>query len=246
LIVAVCALTLGAGLSAAHGNGMTQEMALSEGANLNAGATCHAPLPNDNVRAVLQGVPGNYSAMPSPGEAYMARQFNLTVRISGGPGGDIGGFNLRVSAGTLEPASGQSALMRIESQGAEATHTVAGNKQREWDLVWTAPEEPADAVVFDLVVNAIFPPDERDPASAAPTSQWNRATFVSSGEHGPNVGAGAGHGLRIEEIGVNWLAYWVGIVSFVFLGVVLVAYYIVFRFGETAKATDHRDRKAKK
>lgn len=54
---------------------------------------------------------------------------------------------------------------------------------------------------------------------------------------------GGGGGISPEEAGVNWLAHWVGIISFVAVFATLLIYYFVLKFGETMHATDHRDRK---
>lgn len=57
--------------------------------------------------------------------------------------------------------------------------------------------------------------------------------------------AGAASGPNPEEIGVNWLAHWVGLVSFVAVAVTLLIYYFVLKYGESIHTTDHRDRKEK-
>lgn len=53
--------------------------------------------------------------------------------------------------------------------------------------------------------------------------------------------ASAGGGeTEIVDFGVHYLAYWVGIVSFVILFIVLVATFFLFRYGESGHVTDHR------
>lgn len=59
------------------------------------------------------------------------------------------------------------------------------------------------------------------------------------------VAGGAADVENPEHIGVNWLAHWVGIVSFVAVILTLLIYYFVLKFGETIHTTDHRDRKEK-
>ncbi len=200
---------------------------------------CHAPDASANVQAVLEGVPGNYTLMPGGGE-YAPQEFNLSVRIEGGPGGDVGGFNLWASGGTLAAAQGEEDRLRLSEDSDEATHTTDGRTGRSWNLTWTSPEEPDESVVFQLIVNAIDP----DSQAPSPTDEWNRDTRVSAGDSGVQV-AGEEHAVRVEEIGVGWFAYWVGIISFAFLIVILLVYFVVFRYGETSKATDHRSRKGK-
>lgn len=52
--------------------------------------------------------------------------------------------------------------------------------------------------------------------------------------------AGGGGETEIVDFGVHYLAYWVGIVSFVILFIVLVATFFLFRYGESGHVTDHR------
>lgn len=48
--------------------------------------------------------------------------------------------------------------------------------------------------------------------------------------------------LDIESLGVNYLAYWVGVISFALLMIVYGAYYFVFKHGESFINTDQKDR----
>ncbi|MBI2079064.1 MAG: hypothetical protein HYT80_11990, partial [Euryarchaeota archaeon] len=69
---------------------------------------------------------------------------------------------------------------------------------------------------------------------------WGRLIVMEA----PITGLGGGEGgISPEEAGVNWLAHWVGIISFVAVFATLIIYYFVLKFGETMHATDHRDRK---
>jgi uncharacterized cupredoxin-like copper-binding protein len=56
------------------------------------------------------------------------------------------------------------------------------------------------------------------------------------------VGATGGGGGEegIEDFGVDYLAYWVGVISFVIVFIVLFATFFFLRYGETKHATDHR------
>ena len=80
------------------------------------------------------------------------------------------------------------------------------------------------------------------PAKAGDTAgMWGRVIVVE-GPILPLAGGGEG-GISPEEAGVNWLAHWVGVISFVAVFATLIIYYFVLKFGETMHATDHRDRK---
>jgi hypothetical protein len=228
------------GATVAIPGGITEEDAQARGNTLDAG--CHAPIASSDVVPILLGVPQNYTMMDTPVDEYEARQFELNITIEGGPeGAERAGFNLWVSDGTLEvhPEEDEGRV-RFSEDNTEATHTVQG-WGFEWRLIWNAPAEPGSAVIFRLMTNVIHPdfepPTEND--------QWNQVTFISAGEDGVRLVGEPLDTLRVEEIGVSWLAYWVGIVSFVFLGVILLVYFVVFRYGETSKATDHRARKGK-
>lgn len=59
------------------------------------------------------------------------------------------------------------------------------------------------------------------------------------------LAGGGGPTINPEEIGVKWLAHWVGIASFVAVLVTLLIYYFVLKYGESVHTTDHRDRKEK-
>ncbi|MBW3583274.1 MAG: hypothetical protein KY455_09275 [Euryarchaeota archaeon] len=242
-VIALCALSLGiAGIGGSMSTGMDTAIAAQQEVDLGAGATCHSELPSPGVRAIMTGVPGNYSKPAEIGGAYEAQTHTLNISIEGGPeaseGGAVGGFNLAVSAGTLEIVEGDNTV-QITDIG-EATHTAAGNKQRNWTVLWTAPDSPDEPVRFRLTVNAV-----NGDGAATDADEWARLVIFSEGESGAPVGAAA-EPVHIESLGVNWLAYWVGIASFVFLIVVLFIYYFVFRYSETAHATDHRQRKEKK
>jgi uncharacterized cupredoxin-like copper-binding protein len=57
-----------------------------------------------------------------------------------------------------------------------------------------------------------------------------------------SVGAtgGGGEEQSIDDYGVHYLAYWVGIVSFVIIFVVLFATFFLLRYGESPHVVDHR------
>jgi hypothetical protein len=110
------------------------------------GCTCHNPTPAAEVTVTLTGYPTEYD----PDTKY-----TLTITITGGPaptGVNQGGFNLKVSAGTLAVPTGANDIQII---GGEATHTSAGNDQRSWDIEWTAPGEGTGDVTFTFAGNSV-------------------------------------------------------------------------------------------
>lgn len=219
-------------------SGIDEDKAQQQAGSIAVGCTCHSEVPTGSVGAILEGVPGVYGEPTELGGAYEAMTYPLTVRITGGPQPGSGGYNLHVSHGTLAVVDGDS-TSQITEMG-DATHT-APSESRMWNLTWTAPDDPSEAVVFRLTVNAVN--GDRLPG---PDDQWNRGIFVSQGAGGATVGAAAEeHALHVETLGVNWLAYWVGIASFIFMIVIMFVYYFVFRYSETSHTTDHRNRKKK-
>lgn len=208
------------------------------------GCTCHGPggetgkkgVPSDKVVVEFK-IDGN------PYKYQKGKVYNVSIGVAEtdvplppSAAQNKGGFNLRVTNGKLAPAAGFERFVKIS--GSEATHTSDGDKNgRLWNLTWTAPSDDKDAVVFSMFVNTVNgdgAPDEGD--------HWTGHVAVLMGTSG-EVGGG-GH-VSPEEIGVRWLAHWVGIISFIAVFVVLVLYYFVLKYGETVHATDHRDRKEK-
>lgn len=53
---------------------------------------------------------------------------------------------------------------------------------------------------------------------------------------------GDGEHMDIEALGVDYLAYWVGVIAFALLFVVYGAYFYLFKYGESATTSDHKDR----
>ena len=227
--VFLLAVSLVAGLGTARITGIDEDIAAQTAGTIEVGCTCHNPEESDAVRAVLLGVPSNYAL-------GLGQVYNLTIRIEGDRVSDNGGFNLHVTQGTLAVAEGDGSV-QVTDLG-DATHTGAGVAQTSWNVTWTAPEEEGEAALFRLTVNSVT-----GDGLPGPDDLWARTYAVAAG--GEGVAIGAVEPLHIETLGVNWLAYWVGIVSFAFMIVILILYYFVFRYSETSKATDHRDRKKK-
>ena len=127
------------------------------------GCSCHNLEADPGVTVTLAGLPVNYTSQQT---------YTLTVQITGGPpagGSNQGGFNLVVSAGTLTVLDERSQLF---DNGLEATHTTAGNDQRNWSLNWTAPIEGTNYVDFSLVANSVDGSGSNDAADG-----WNQFTL---------------------------------------------------------------------
>ncbi len=142
--------------------------------NTSLGCVCHAGKATESVEVTLTGLPLNFSA----GDVV-----NLSITITGGPqptnqeenggqGGAEGGFNLHVTGGTLAPVN-ESRVRIVDNQ---ATHKAAGNSQRQWEVVWTAPQVESELVTFTLTGNAVNGDGKADSAD-----QWNQAKYEVKG-----------------------------------------------------------------
>lgn len=204
------------------------------------GCSCHNPQYAGTARAVLEGVPAFYTFGGETG----AGPYNLTVRILGGPpaedGKNQGGFNLQVvgdNPGELQVPAGRN---DVQVMNGEATHTGQGNKQREWQVLWAPPAEAGADVQFILTVNSVNGNSVPDPGDV-----WGRATYVSMGTTRLGAAPEEHATEEIVALGVNFYAYWVGVLSFIVLFVVLAATFFLLRYGETRHWTDWKDRPAR-
>lgn len=82
-------------------------------------------------------------------------------------------------------------------------------------------------------------------SSGPGNAMWGRLIVVNAPVLQLAVGGSGASEIDPEEIGVKWLAHWVGIVSFLAVIATLLIYYFVLKFGESVHTTDHRDRKEK-
>lgn len=247
----VVALLLGASAVIVGGDvagfmsGIDEERDESGGATttlVEGGCSCHNQQYTGNVRAVLEGVPSFYAF----GDKLEQGPFELTVRIIGGPPpsptGAQGGFNLQVTEGELAVPEGKD---DVQILNGEASHTLKGNKQRSWNVTWKPPAEAGPDAAFTLTVNSVD-----GNGAPAPPDQWGRAVLVSMGAQrlgaaGPAAGEKPEGVKEIRALGVSFLAYWVGVISFIVLFVVLAATFFLLRYGESRHWTDQRDRPAK-
>lgn len=206
------------------------------------GCICHGPnkandgTPNSNVTVLFKLDPNDF--VYRPGATY-----NLTVGanetdVPPAEGANQGGFNLKVSTGVLAPAEGFDKFVQIIGD-TEATHTGDGDLNgRMFNLTWTAPSAATEAAIFTLYVNTVNGNGQNDEGD-----HWNGGIFVVMHQAGAAIGGA--EAINPEEIGVKWLAHWVGIVSFAAVVATLLIYYFVLKYGESVHTTDHRDRKEK-
>ncbi len=190
------------------------------------GCYCHSDdgtsrTPNGQA-TILFTVSGLADGYYQPSETY---DINLTffepaVPIPNVTGANQGGFNVWASAGTFDVNG--SGLVRVNTDGS-ITHTVEGDQTafRSFQFVWTAPEENASDVTFDIVVNAV-----NGDGSNAGGDQWSRGINVLPGQ----PGAAAGE-VDISKLGVPLRAYWLGVIGILATMVLVVLSFYVIRSG---------------
>jgi len=206
------------------------------------GCICHSGdghgKPNGNVSVYLH-IAGN-PAVYEPNKVYNLTFGAASTDVPAAEGTNKGGFNLKVSAGALQVPPGWEEFLQVSPSGAEGTHLKKGDveKGRNWSLLWKAPAADEGPAVFTLWINTVDGSGSPDAGD-----HFNTATFVVLGKLGTQLGAGGG--IDPEHIGVNWLAHWVGIASFLAVAGTLLIYYFVLKYGESIHTTDHRDRKEK-
>ncbi|MGH7899269.1 MAG: choice-of-anchor V domain-containing protein [Candidatus Binatia bacterium] len=101
------------------------------------GGSCHVAVASPTTRVCIVGLPadGTYA----PGTTYA---LNVFVDGLGVPplgvvtGGNIAGFDVIATAGTIATPSEDDAVQHI---GNDVTHTAAGTDRNHWDFQWTAP-----------------------------------------------------------------------------------------------------------
>lgn len=142
----IVVLTLAAALAAtagAHANagGAPENAAVN-------GCTCHGNEPSSDAAVELGGLPDAYDA---------GTDYELTLSVSGPEalpiGQNEGGFQVIVSAGSLQPSSNAEQNLNETT----LTHGSAGNDQRSWDFTWSSPTGSAatQPVTFWYAGNAV-------------------------------------------------------------------------------------------
>lgn len=102
------------------------------------------------------------------------------------------------------------------------------------------PEPPATPLVGNQVHEVAF----TMPAEGAVTYVCDAHPTMTGKVLTPAAAAAAGGGEEIDvpHLGVNFLSYWVGLISFMVLFVVYGATFFLFKYNETPATTDQWDR----
>jgi hypothetical protein len=233
-------LLIGLLVAATAGNSSSTGITRQEGLT-DEGCICHGPnraddgVPSQAVEISFRLDPNVY--MYEPGQSYniTIRPAKTDVNASQGAEANKGGFNLLVNIGELAAAEGYEEFIQGTSQ--EVTHTPEGDKNgRTFNLTWTAPGEDEGAAVFRVFLNTV-----NGDGSNSEEDHWTGLAVIIPGPTGEIAAAGGPE--NPAELGVNWLAHWVGVISFLAVAATLVIYYFVLKYGESIHTTDHRDRK---
>lgn len=164
LLIILCGLIL------TTSSGIAEKDGISDVPN---GCNCHSAVPHGSVIISLEGLPDAFNAS----ETYM-----MNISVSGGAEQieeplNTAGFNVWVSRGTLSIIEGAT---DVQIENGEATHTEAGNDQRNWTVMWTSPPSDEVTATFRITVNTVN--GDNQPSS---DDQWNR---LSGEVPGINVG----------------------------------------------------------
>jgi hypothetical protein len=179
------------------------------------GCDCHNVAPDPGVTLNLMGLPHAYE----PDQVY-----DLIITVAGGPPLSetmvaAGGFMVSCTNGSFAVPEG-SDQVQVFNGDKTASHTLAGNKVRQWHLLWRAPKEGAGDAVFYMSVNSV----NGDGVETGDIDQYNSIVVVSLGE--PQAGA-------VEEGASEWgvpiAAYWLGTIAFLATLVLTWAAYYVIR-----------------
>jgi hypothetical protein len=155
ILLVICALIL------STSNGIAEKDGISDVPN---GCNCHNSIPDGSVIISLEGLPDAFNA---------SETYTMNISVSGGAVPieepvNTAGFNVWVSRGVLSVAEGAT---DVQIENAQATHTEAGNDQRNWTVFWTAPASDEVTTEFRITVNTVNGDDQ--PSNA---DQWNRLT----------------------------------------------------------------------
>ncbi len=134
------------------------------------GCTCHGSLSEGNSAITLNATPDIFTDGYVSGETY-----TLAITVTGGPVGSKGGFNLKVSAGTLSNPGNNAKI-----QSGEATHS--NSNARNWNVGWVAPGADVESVTFNFTGNAVngnFGTSGDDPTPTAEKTAQKSGTNVA-------------------------------------------------------------------
>ncbi len=179
-----------------------------------AGCHCHNLAPDPGVTLNLMGVPERYE----PGKVY-----DLLITVAGGPPYDelataSGGFMVSCTNGSFAVPEG-SDQVQVFNNGQSVSHTLAGNKLRQWRVLWRAPGDDVGDAVFYLSANSV----NGDGVETGELDAYNSLRTFSAGKE-VVVEEDAGP----SEWGVPLAAYWMGTIAFLAtLIITWVAYYLI-------------------
>lgn len=210
----VMAVALAAGLLLPGWGGAQQSGGIGLEDSDVAGCTCHNTVPDSGVTLNLMGLPDSYV----PDQVY-----DLIITVAGGPPIEegavaVGGFMVSCSNGSFAVPEG-SDQVQVFLEGTTASHTLAGNKVRQWHILWRAPREGTGDAILHLAVNSV----NGDGVETGDLDQYNTIVAVSLGEPAP-----VEEGAAPSEWGIPIAAYWLGVLSFLAtLVLTWAAYYII-------------------
>lgn len=168
----------------------------------NGGCLCHGEQ-NANTQVEIQGLPSSF-------EANTTYNFSITVSSQSIPAnqdGEIGGFRLLISGGTVGFNSSEGFVQNMENGW---THTETGNAVRHWNLSFTSPSDNSSFVDFTVYGNAV------NGNQASTGDEWNSVEFRLPGTQY--------EGVSVTENNDDFspMDYSVGIVSLLALTYLLV------------------------
>jgi hypothetical protein len=195
------------------------------------GCYCHNPEESASVRAAIGGVPMIYDA---------GGKYYFHIAVLGGPAESKdpaarkGGFILGATQGTLAALKDDSTVVESQDTAGRTvlvgetrmevstvvTQSADGNRQRQWDVEWTAPSTPEGKTYFVLVVNSV-----NGVGGADPGDEWARTYAVSAGPGEPTAE------VAIHDMGVKLMAYWLGVIGFIIILITMGFGYVLIRQG---------------
>lgn len=223
LLVLLSAVLLVAGLPLAAAQNATNETggnqtAANETAGNQTGGAGVLPQPS------LTG-PAHYAVNVALGEQGASLEIN-PKKITLPPGSkvtfhvvNIGATEHDFTLKSREPFEFSEQDVRPREDGGQAIKTPLLGPGETYDLTVTIKEGASGTVEYICSVPGH--------ASAGMTGTLT-------------IGAGAAEEKEIVDYGVDYYAYWIGIVSFLIIFIVLFATFFLFRYGETSQTVDHR------
>ncbi len=231
LIIALVSLMLLPGLGEAYSTGIG-------GTQSNAGETiddvakegclCHNGAAENSVQVIMDGVPYSWVA----GQTY-----EMTLYLIGGPNSesDLGGFSMRVSAGSLAEGAG---MQYFDGDAMTLTHSSPTAPQ--WTITRVAPDAGTGHIDFWISGNSINGVD----GNAG--DYWNQLGFnlienseddgrgtrtIFAGDGNVEPPAPDSHGMDLHSMGAPFRAHWLGLLGFGAVISVIIFCGIMLRYG---------------